>query len=76
SDTGEVTMDAILKGETVGEVLDYVRFNGRDLIHRLQIAVENAVRNGRIDDAQAGDFVRCYENALNGYTYLAESAVE
>jgi hypothetical protein len=40
------------------------------------IAVEIAVRNGRIDDAQAGDFVRCYENALNGYTYLAESAVE
>ncbi len=76
SDTGEVTLDAILKGETVSEVLDYVRFNGRDLIHRLQIAVENAVRNGRIDDAQAGDFVRCYENALNGYTYLAESAVE
>ncbi|HIE97603.1 MAG: biosynthetic arginine decarboxylase [Fuerstiella sp.] len=76
SDSGEVTLDAILKGETVSEVLDYVRFNGRDLIHRLQIAVENAVRNGRIDDAQAGDFVRCYENALNGYTYLAESAVE
>ena len=76
SDTGEVTLDAILKGETVSEVLSYVRFNGSDLIHRLQIAVETAVREGRIDDAQAGDFVRCYENALNGYTYLEEPAAE
>ncbi|MEZ6123092.1 MAG: biosynthetic arginine decarboxylase [Planctomycetaceae bacterium] len=75
-DSGEVVLDTILKGETVSEVLEYVQFNGRDLIHRLQVAVEGAVRDGRIDHAQAGQFVRFYEEALNGYTYLEEPPAE
>lgn len=72
SDSGEVVLDTILKGETVSEVLDYVQFNGRDLIHRLQVAVEEAVRENRITHAEAGAFVKFYEEALNGYTYLEE----
>ena len=72
SDTGEVVLDAILKGETVGEVLDYVQYDGKDLIHRLQVTVEDAVRENRITHAEAGQFVRFYEEALNGYTYLEE----
>ena len=35
-----------------------------------QSAVEFAVREGRIDHQQAGRFVKFYEEALNGYTYL------
>lgn len=73
SESGEVILDTILKGETVNEVLEYVEFNGRDLIHNLQIAAEKAVRDGRINHAEAGMFVRFYEDALNGYTYLEES---
>jgi arginine decarboxylase len=73
SDTGEVILDTILKGETVNEVLEYVQFSGRDLIHNLQIAAEKAVREGLIDHAEAGMFVRFYEDALNGYTYLEET---
>ena len=76
SDTGEVTLDTILKGQTISEVLEHVQINGRDLIHRLQLVVDTAVRTGRLDDAQAAEFVGCYENALNGYTYLQESAVD
>ena len=72
SDTGEVILDTIIKGETVAEVLDYVQFRGRDLIHRLQVAVEVAVREGRIDHQDAGKFVKFYEEALNGYTYLED----
>jgi arginine decarboxylase len=72
SDTGEVLLEAIVKGDTVNEVLQYVQFNERDLIHRLQTAVENAVRQGLLDHAQAGRFVKFYEEALHGYTYLEE----
>jgi arginine decarboxylase len=72
SDSGEVILDTMLKGETVSEVLEYVQYNGRDLIHRLQLAVEEAVRQGRINHQEAGAFVRFYEDALNGYTYLEE----
>ena len=74
ADTGEVALDTILKGQTISEVLEYVQINGRDLIHRLQIAVESSVRTGRIDDAQAAEFIGCYENALSRYTYLEQPA--
>jgi arginine decarboxylase len=70
SDSGEIVLDTLIKGETVSEVLDYVQFHGKDLIHRLQSAVELAVRNGRINHTQAGEFMKFYEEALNGYTYL------
>jgi arginine decarboxylase len=70
SPTGEVQLEAMVKGDTVLEVLDYVEFRGKELIDRLQSAVEYAVREGRIDHQQAGRFVKFYEEALNGYTYL------
>jgi arginine decarboxylase len=72
-DNGELVFEAILKGETVHEVLDYVQVNGRDLINRLQSAVDAAVRCGRMDHAAAGRFVKFYEEALAGYTYLEEA---
>jgi arginine decarboxylase len=72
NESGEVELHAIIKGDTVSEVLDYVQFKGRDLIDRLQMSVEIAVREGRIDHQQAGRFVKFYEDGLNGYTYLEE----
>ena len=72
SPTGEVLLETIIKGDTVREVLDYVQFKGKDLMDRLQMAVETAVREGRIDHQQAGRFVKFYEEGLNGYTYLEE----
>jgi arginine decarboxylase len=73
SETGDVQLEAVIKGDTVAEVLDYVEFNVPSLINRLQSAVENAVREGRIDHVEAGRFLRFYEEALNGYTYLEET---
>ncbi len=70
TENGEVVLDSIIKGETVREVLDYVQFNGRELTDRLQMAVEMAVRDGRITHEEAGKYVKFYEEALNGYTYL------
>ncbi|SFI96271.1 biosynthetic arginine decarboxylase [Planctomicrobium piriforme] len=67
---GEVVLETIIKGETIYEVLDYVQYKGKDLMDRVQVHVENAVRQGRIDNVQAGHFVRTYEESLMGYTYL------
>ena len=69
---GEVTLATIIKGDTVSEVLTYVQYDGRDLIHRLQAAVEVAVRERRLNHREAGRLVRFYEEALHGYTYLEE----
>ena len=72
SPTGEVILEAIVKGDTVREVLDYVEFDHSDLTTRLQTAVETAVREGRLDYQEAGRFLKFYEDGLNGYTYLEE----
>jgi arginine decarboxylase len=72
SPAGEVIIEAMVKGDTVREVLDYVEFEPSDLITRLQTAVENAVRENRLSHQEAGRFLKFYEEALNGYTYLEE----
>ncbi len=69
-DDGEVVIENIIKGETVSEVLDYVQYEGKDLLSRLQVHVENAVRQGKLNNVEAGSFVKFYEDALAGYTYL------
>ena len=53
-------------------LLGYVQFSENDLMNRLQTAVENAVREQRLDHREAGRFLRFYESGLHGYTYLEE----
>jgi len=69
---GEVVVDAVIKGDTVREVLDYVEFDSNQLVQRLRDSIEQAVRDGRICDSQAGRFLKFYEEGLGGYTYLEE----
>ena len=69
---GDVVLDAVIKGDTVREVLDYVEFDPNQLVQRLRESIEQAVREGRICDEQAGKFLKFYEEGLGGYTYLEE----
>ena len=46
---GDVVLDAVIKGDTVREVLDYVEFNADALMAKLRSDVETAVRGGRLD---------------------------
>ncbi|MCH2211616.1 MAG: biosynthetic arginine decarboxylase [Fuerstiella sp.] len=70
---GEITIESIVKGDSVRDVLRYVQFDGVDLVRRMQSAVEQAVREGAINHHEAGTFLKSYEEALAGYTYLEES---
>jgi len=76
SDDGQVVVDTIIKGDTVREVLQYVQFNGEELLTRLQSAVETAVRQGLISAGEIGGILRFYEAGLRGYTYLGEHRAE
>jgi arginine decarboxylase len=69
---GEVVVDAVIKGDTVREVLDYVEFEPDQLVQHLRVSIEQAVRAGHIGDNEAGRFLRFYEEGLGGYTYLEE----
>ena len=76
SESGEVILEQLVRGDTVTQVLGYVNFEHSSLIHRLQSAVESAVRSGCITHEDAGRFVKFYERALQGYTYLEEPQEE
>jgi arginine decarboxylase len=67
---GAARIDALVKGDTVREVLDYVEFDPEVLLGKMRTDVETAVREGRIDNEGAGRLIRFYEDGLHGYTYL------
>ena len=69
---GSVVLDAVIKGDTVKEVLDYVEFDSETLVRKLRNDVELAVREGRISYEEAGRLLKFYEDGLQGYTYLED----
>ncbi len=69
-ENGATRLDALVKGDTVREVLDYVEFDAEMLLGKLRTDVETAVRDGRIGYEGAGQLLRFYEDGLHGYTYL------
>jgi arginine decarboxylase len=71
-ENGAVTLDAVIRGDTVREVLDYVQFKSTELAERFRRDVETAVREGRIGYEESGLLLRFYEDGLNGYTYLEQ----
>ncbi|MGH8639464.1 MAG: hypothetical protein ACREUZ_20205, partial [Burkholderiales bacterium] len=69
---GSVVLDAVIKGDTVKEVLDYVEFDAETLVRKLRHDVELAVRGGQISYEESGRMLQFYEEGLHGYTYLEE----
>jgi arginine decarboxylase len=72
SDDDKVVLDAVIEGDTVREVLDYVEFDGKALAAKLRLDVEAAVRCGKLNYEESGRLLRFYEAGLDGYTYLEE----
>ena len=71
-EAGSVVLDAVIKGDTVREVLDYVEFDAETLVRKLRQDVELAVREGRMTFEESGRLLEFYEDGLHGYTYLEE----
>jgi arginine decarboxylase len=71
-DDGQVNLDAVIKGDTVREVLNYVQYSADELTARMRKDVERAVRAGLISLEESRQLLRFYESGLEGYTYLEE----
>jgi arginine decarboxylase len=71
-ENGGYSIDHVIKGDTVREVLAYVQYSGEELLARLRKDVERAVRAGKISLTESRQLVRFYESGLDGYTYLEE----
>jgi len=71
-ENGSVVLEAVIRGDTVREVLDYVQFKTPQLLEQFRTDVETAVREVRIGYEESGSLLRFYEEGLNGYTYLEQ----
>ncbi len=70
SENGGFTLTAIVKGDKVNDVLDYVQYDVKNLLDRVQSTVDASVRAGKLGHLEAGAFLKFYEESLNSYTYL------
>ena len=69
-DDGEINLDAVIKGDTVREVLHYVQYSADELASRMRKDVERAVRTGKISIEESRQMLTFYVDGLDGYTYL------
>jgi arginine decarboxylase len=69
---GETSLDTVIKGDTVREVLQYVQYSADELMARMRKDVERAVKTGKLSVTESRQLLRFYENGLDGYTYLEE----
>ncbi|MDY0282674.1 MAG: biosynthetic arginine decarboxylase, partial [Salinivirgaceae bacterium] len=64
------TIDQIIDGETVAEVLDYVQYNAKKLVRTVETWVTSSVKAGTITTEEGKEFLSNYRSGLYGYTYL------
>lgn len=69
-------IETVVKGDSVKEVLSYVQYDTNELTEKLHAQIEQAVRNKKISLKESGQFLKFYESALEGYTYLEETRTE
>ncbi|MDO4196042.1 MAG: biosynthetic arginine decarboxylase [Prevotellaceae bacterium] len=64
------TIDKTIDGETVADVLEYVQYDPKKLVRRLEIWVTKAIKEGKITPEEGKEFISNYRAGLYGYTYL------
>ena len=65
------SIEQIIDGETVAEVLDYVQYSPKKLVRTLETWVTKSVKEGKISLEEEGkEFLSNYRSGLYGYTYL------
>ncbi len=67
---GRWTIDEVIEGDTVREVLGYVEFDTEDLVRDMRRDAERAVTEGRLAVGESRALMSFYESGLRGYTYL------
>jgi arginine decarboxylase len=69
-ENGQVSVDEIVEGDSVREVLSYVQYNADELLRSMRKTVDRALRDGKISIEESRTLLRFYEQGLEGYTYL------
>ncbi len=70
NDKGSFDVAQIIEGETVADVLEYVQFDPKNLVRRMEKWVSASVKEGKITAPLAKEFLQMYRSGLYDYTYL------
>jgi len=73
-DDGRYTVDHVVEGENVREVLRYVEYDPAALVEKVRRIIESAVRAGNISLNDSARLRLHYEQGLQQYTYLSSDA--
>lgn len=65
-------IERLVKGDTMTEVLKYVRYDSEDLIESIRRQTEQALQEKRISIKESQMLLQNYESSLSGYTYLQD----
>jgi len=71
AEDGGYTVDHIVEGDTVEDVLAYVQYERRPLIDKVRQIIESALRSNDISLEESARLLERYEQGLKGYTYLS-----
>src|ERR687889_136634 len=63
-DTGHVSIDEVIEGDTVREVLQYVQFSADDLMRSMRKTVEKALREQKLSLDESRVLLKFYESGL------------
>src|SRR5688572_16283622 len=67
---GSYSIDEVIEGDTVREVLQYVQFSADELLRSMRKTVEKALREQKLSLDESRVLLKFYESGLEGYTYL------
>jgi len=65
-------IEGVINGDTVTDVLRYVRYNRDELVAKVRQATEAALKAKRMTFEESKTLLRRYEEGLAGYTYLEQ----
>jgi arginine decarboxylase len=64
------SIDQVIDGETVAEVLEYVQYSPKKMVRTVETWVTSSVKSGIITAEEGKEFLSNYRSGLYGYTYL------
>lgn len=72
TEDGKYTIDHVVEGNDIREVLEYVEYQKPELLERVRKATESGILKGTISRQEARLLLEHYERGLTSYTYLTE----
>ncbi len=66
----DYTIDQMIDGESIADVLEFVQYDPKKLVRRLEIWVSKAIKDKKISPEEGKEFISNYRAGLYGYTYL------